>query len=201
MSGKDLLEGMSYVDEKYVDEAETQSIQMTSGQAWMKWVSLAACLCILVFGIVSFGDPWNSGENSVMHDTANPENSGADNIAENVGPESELDKAWMDNSESHEVCSVVLRIDNWNADGFTGTVVQMMDSEIFDIGTELTVVFSESIGESNIMAGVHQNQDSFPSQAMYPEGTLVEVKFIAFDESSGTIRADIISPAEEQEKG
>lgn len=51
MSGKDLLESMSYIDDLYIDEAETQTIRKTT-IPWLKWVSAAACLCIVILGVI-----------------------------------------------------------------------------------------------------------------------------------------------------
>lgn len=48
MSGRELLEGMSYVDERFVDEAEHQTIQKGSTRPWIMLLPFAACLCILL---------------------------------------------------------------------------------------------------------------------------------------------------------
>lgn len=51
MSGKELLEGMSYVDDKYIEEAEKQFIRHPVQRNWIRWASLAACLCIGFLGM------------------------------------------------------------------------------------------------------------------------------------------------------
>lgn len=62
MSGKELLEGMSYVDERFIDEAEHQTIKKKSTSPRMKLLPIAACLCIVVFGVASLWNmlPFNS---------------------------------------------------------------------------------------------------------------------------------------------
>ena len=48
MTGQELFHALSFVDEKYVAEAETARIAKTP---WMKYLSVAACLCILLLGV------------------------------------------------------------------------------------------------------------------------------------------------------
>lgn len=48
MSGKELFDGMSYVSDRFLDEAEHKTIPKSKANPWIKWVSLAACLCIMV---------------------------------------------------------------------------------------------------------------------------------------------------------
>ena len=48
MSGKDLFEGMSYVDERFVDEAENKSFHKPVVYSWIKVASIAACLCLII---------------------------------------------------------------------------------------------------------------------------------------------------------
>lgn len=48
MTGLELLEGLSFVDEKFIAEAETAKLGRNI--PWMKVLSVAACLCILMVG-------------------------------------------------------------------------------------------------------------------------------------------------------
>lgn len=50
MNGKDLLVGLSFVDEAYVDEAETRTMKKPSPARWIPWVAIAACLCLVIAG-------------------------------------------------------------------------------------------------------------------------------------------------------
>ncbi len=56
MSAKELLEGMCYVDDRFVDEAEHQTVQKKVIRPWMRLLPVAACLCILVAGAIGFRD-------------------------------------------------------------------------------------------------------------------------------------------------
>ena len=48
MTGQELFHALSFVDERYVQEAD--SAKLSAGIPWMKIVSVAACLCILFVG-------------------------------------------------------------------------------------------------------------------------------------------------------
>ena len=48
MTGQELFYALSFVDEKYVAEAETARISKTP---WLKYLSVAACLCIILLGV------------------------------------------------------------------------------------------------------------------------------------------------------
>ena len=51
MTGTDLLEALSFVDEKYIQEAETA--RLSAKIPWVKVLSVAACLCILITGALA----------------------------------------------------------------------------------------------------------------------------------------------------
>ena len=68
MSAKELLEGMCYVDERFVDEAEHHTVQKKVICPWVRLLPVAACLCILVVDAVSLWDylPSLSGSTGSM---------------------------------------------------------------------------------------------------------------------------------------
>lgn len=54
MKGNDLLLGMSYIDERFIDEAETETIRKeTSSVRWMRYGVLAACFVIMIILVAS----------------------------------------------------------------------------------------------------------------------------------------------------
>ncbi len=67
MNGKDLLLGMSFISEELVQEADSQPIK-TSTQ-WKKWLSLAACLCLILGAAGLFGSMLPS-KDSTRQETA-----------------------------------------------------------------------------------------------------------------------------------
>ena len=59
MSGKELFEGMSYVDERFVDEAEHKTIAKHVTARWIKITSMAACLCLVLFSMYKLIPYWD----------------------------------------------------------------------------------------------------------------------------------------------
>ena len=52
MTGQELFHALSFVDERYIAEAESASFRKIP---WMKVLSAAACLCILLTGLYAYG--------------------------------------------------------------------------------------------------------------------------------------------------
>lgn len=70
MSGKELLAGMSYVEERFVDEAENQTIKRGHAGPWIKLLPVAACLCIMLVGVIRFWNmhPFSAGNTESFSD-------------------------------------------------------------------------------------------------------------------------------------
>ena len=54
MNGKDLFEGISHIDERYIEEAETKAFPR---KYWTNVAALAACLCFILFSLYSLWNP------------------------------------------------------------------------------------------------------------------------------------------------
>ena len=52
MTGTQLFEALSFVDEKYIQEAANAKLR--TGTPWMKIMSVVACLCILITGVYAY---------------------------------------------------------------------------------------------------------------------------------------------------
>jgi len=59
MTGQELFAALSFVDERYIAEADTLSPQRNT--PWMKVLSVAACLCILITGVYAFSRMQSKG--------------------------------------------------------------------------------------------------------------------------------------------
>ena len=66
MTGQELLYALSFVDEKYIQEAESAQLRKIP---WMKVLSVAACLCILIVGAFTLE---NMGHKGVTEEAAAP---------------------------------------------------------------------------------------------------------------------------------
>lgn len=192
MSGKDLFEGMSYVDEKFIDEAEAAEFQTRR----MRWGYLAACLCVMILGTVIFArflEDRQAGQTR-------------QNVAD-TQPFIHLDKhaggrfcyveAPTDPTAVNEVPSVILRVERWTEGGFTATVAELVDTDVFQVGEALNVVLDVRSSVSRDSAdGTTRYEDGVPAKTEFPEGSLVKVQFVSYDEETATIRVNLIGAAD-----
>lgn len=191
MSARELLEGMSYVDERFVDEAENQTIRQGSATTWRKLLPVAACLCILLIGVIKIWDllPFSSSNST---ETAGDQAMGQESAVSGSDGSAEIP-----DQEAEETPSVILRIDSLGAVGFTGTVEALVDTDIFEIGTTLNVVVAEDAKSDNSVDTGSASQDGADSKQIYQVGNLVQVQFISYDEQTNTIVIDMIDLIDE----
>lgn len=71
MTGQDLLHGLSFVDERFIAEADTAVLSRKI--PWMKVLSVAACLCILIVGAFALENMGHKSETEAAPAAAAPE--------------------------------------------------------------------------------------------------------------------------------
>ena len=184
MSGKDLFEGMSYVDERFVDEAENKALPIRVVSPWIKVASTAACLCLIIFSLYNL-QPYLRGETEGIHQEAgegSPEGIEEDKLDQESAIQAPAEGA------VEEVPSVILRVEEMTEIGFIGTVAQLVDTDIFEIGTELNVVIADGTR--------HETADGNPAMSadskMDYSSCYLLVQFIEYDRENGTIVVNII---------
>lgn len=69
MKGKDLISGMNFVDDRFVNEAETETVVKAKKTAKMQkyWGAVAACLCLVVMGATVFINNPGLSDNGTEH--------------------------------------------------------------------------------------------------------------------------------------
>ena len=159
MNGKDLFEAMSHVDERYVDEAESKMIPKNI--PWIKLASMAACLCLILFALHNLKPNFNRTESMGI-----PEQS--------VEDAQESASGVPEDTPTGEVPSVILYVEEMTAVGFTGTVAELVDTDIFEVGMELNVVLADS---TRYEAADDSSSMTADSKTNAP-GTYVMVQFI-----------------------
>lgn len=199
MTGKAILEALSFVDDEYIEEAENRTIRPAF--AIKKLLPLAACLCAALLGLFSLDDLLPRQET-----TAPDTEMQAETALEII----EMDKAQsaannecepafdsMEMPSVSEVPTVILRIESWNDNGFTAVVEGNVDSETFVIGQTVQVEFSHNacieVVEDELVTVTRQ----MPTEEYFPAGTLVQVRFVFFEVDTGIIHAEAISLAPE----
>lgn len=194
MTGKAILEALSFVDDSYIEEAETGTIRPALN--FKKLLPLAACLCLVLWWIVSGID--SSGKSAAA-------------LAET---RAELQIVEMEKAESghyaqndislevevpyiSEVPHVILRIEQWNENGFTAVVEKLGDSAAFEIGQSVQIVFLPNscveVEENDLV----QVTRKMPTEADFAIGDVVMVRYQFIDDETGVIFADSISLAVE----
>lgn len=194
MTGKAILEALSFVDDSYIEEAETGTIRPALN--FKKLLPLAACLCLVLWWIVSGID--SSGKSAAA-------------LAET---RAELQIVEMEKAESghyaqndislevevpyiSEVPHVFLRIEQWNENGFTAVVEKLGDSAAFEIGQSVQIVFLPNscveVEENDLV----QVTRKMPTEADFAIGDVVIVRYQFIDDETGVIFADSISLAVE----
>ena len=173
MNGKDLFEAMSHVDERYVDEAESKMIPKTI--PWIKVVSMAACLCLLVLTVHGLR-PFlreNETEGVLVEDAQES----AIGVPEDV--------------PVGEVPSVILYVEDMTAAGFTGTVAELVDTDIFEVGMELNVVLADTPR--------YETAGGKPSvSADFKINDYVMVQFIEYNRETSTIVVNVVQEVSEK---
>ncbi len=183
MSGKDLFEGMSYVDERFVDESENKTIPKCAVSPWIKVASMAACLCLILFSLYN------------LQPNLRGETEGAGQEAADAMPEGEMENNLEDESAESKTESPVeegaarapetmIRILKLTETGFVGTVQNNGGFTVFDDGTEITVTVD-----------LETDPDFTPED--YQIGDLVFVMYAEWDEEARTIVASILGIVDE----
>ena len=182
MSGKELLEGMSYVDERYVDEAEQKTIAKRVTSPWIKIVSMAACLCLVLFSmykLIPYWD-WNVTEQAAGEAAARPESA----VEPEMGMEEQESASIADEAPASRAPEMMVRIQEVTETGFIGTVENMGGFTVFEDGTQITVT-------------VDMETDLDFDPEAYEPGDLILVMYTSWDENEKTIVASIMGIVEE----
>lgn len=183
MSGKELFEGMSYVDERFVDEAEHKTIAKHATSRWIKVASMAACLCLILFStykLIPYWD-WNATEQAAGEAAeAIPEGA----IEQEMGMEEKESAEIADEAPASRAPEMMVRIQELTETGFIGTVLNNGGFMVFEDGTQITVT-------------VDPETDPDFTPEKYKTGDLVYVLYTSWDEDELTIVASILGIVDE----
>ena len=183
MSGKDLFEGMSYVDERFVYEAENKTLPKRIVSPWLKVASMAACLCLIIFSLYNL-QPYLRGETE-----------GAGQEAADAMPEGVLEDEKEQVSQESltdvpgeagavRAPETMIRIIEVTETGFIGTVQNNGGFTAFEDGTEITV-----------MIDLETDPNFKPED--YKIGDLVHVMYTDWDVNERTMVASILGIVDE----
>ena len=138
MSGKELFEGMSYVDERFVDEAEHKTIAKHVTARWIKITSMAACLCLVLFSMYKLIPYWDwSVTEQAAGEAAEARPEGA--VESEMGMEEQEADEIADEAPASRAPEMMVRIQELTPIGFIGTVQNNGGFMVFEDGTQITV--------------------------------------------------------------
>lgn len=163
MTGTQLLEALSFVDEKYIQEAETANLGRNT--PWMKILSVAACLCILITGVYAVSRMQSKGAMEGMTEMAAAPEAAKDEAAPAEAPAATAAAPKEDSlteepaaeegfsaaaGEVQHIPYAKLRILGQTDTGFTAVVEEVSDEPTpLEPGMELTIVFDASMVPGN----------------------------------------------------
>lgn len=184
MSGKDLFEAMSYVDERFVDEAENKTLPKRIVSPWIKVASMAACLCLIVFSLYNL-QPYLRGatEGTAGEGAADAMPEGIlEDEKEQISQESAIGSPAEEGAP--RAPETMIRIIEVTDTGFIGTVQNNGGFTVFEDGTEITVTIEL------------ETDPDFKSED-YQIGDLVHVMYTDWDVADRTMVASILGIVDE----
>ena len=184
MSGKDLFEGMSYVDERFVDEAENKTLPKRIVSPWIKVASMAACLCLIIFSLYNL-QPYLRGEMESISGEGASDAMPEGIIEDKVDLESQESEIQAPAEEgAPRAPQTMIRIIEVTETGFIGTVQNNGGFTAFEDGTEITVT-------------VDLETDPNFKPEDYQIGDLVHVMYTDWDVNDRTMVASILGIVDE----
>lgn len=186
MTGLELLEGLSYVDERFIAEADTAKFQ--KNVPWMKILSLAACLCILIAGAFALE---NIGHKGIMEEEAAAPAAPAETMAqapaesacEEAAPlmpadgitEESAEEKPITTDELHNIPFATLRIVSVADDHWIAVVEELSDEPVeLEVGMQVKVVI-----DANKVPG--EDGEMYGGILLPEEGLLAKIEDGAFD--------------------
>ena len=193
MTGQELLYALSFVDERYIAEAET--VKVGRKIPWMKVLSVAACLCILMAGAFAMTQ---MGYKGVTEEAAAPA-APAETLAEAPEAAPPMQDEMMEESaaepvtipgELHHVPFAHLRILEVREDGSFAVFVERVADEPgpFGAGEEMILVIDpEMLPETD--------RTDLPYDGDITADMLVEIQNGVYDAGINTLYAEGVAAA------
>lgn len=200
MTGLELLEGLSFVDERFIAEAETA--KLGRNVPWMKVLSVAACLCILIVGAFALE---NFGHKGALEEAA-PE-AAAPQAAPEAAPEAAEEEAVLEmegaplatdeerknesaaaekepTDELQHIPSATLRIISVEDDRWVAVVEELPDEPVaLQVGMEVTVI----IDTGKVPETDRDGDAMFGGIPLPAEGLLAKIENGAYDASTNIL--------------
>ena len=189
MTGKEILEALSFVDESYIDEAENGKIR--NHIQWKKLLPMAACFCLLLSTLLLLPRHEEAPESAVeATDSAVYGDVGVPDTAPDPNAPPMLDVEEV--PYTSEVPSVILTVEEWTDSGFTAMVSGYVDAECIPLGALIQVEMLPNICVEVYEEDLVYVQRRIPTEADFPAGTRIRVQFTEYSVEGNTLYIDCI---------
>lgn len=183
MNGKDLLTGLNHIDEKFIDEAETQPVNISSGRRWLRWGSVAACACLLI-GLFAGTMPKLPDDDEYEHATGSQDSDGftMDGTPHNTHSDwvkEHTEEIAAVEPEAYAFTAQYIRTDGWDADAEYPYAV------VISSRAELEAYYEEHTASTEDFLSAC---DAY-GEAYFEDNNLI---LIVLEEGSGSIRHKVI---------
>lgn len=190
MSGKELLEGLNYIDDRFVEEAELAR-PVGKRIPFRRIVGAAACAAVLLLGIAAISIGPDSAAESMgeyLPDSITLEN-------QQTQPESvSLPKT----VESVALGTILLRVDSRSGSTVSGTVADDLGTTHFEAGAVLTIILKEDVRETAVGA---PGTDAVISdeQIQKDKEEFLLIRILSYDPETGEIVGELVPESQEGE--
>ena len=194
MTGKEILEALSFVDETYIEEAENGKIQRSN--QWKKVLPMAACFCMVIVTLFVTYHNQRKSRNicelppEMAVEDPNSLKYGVPEVMDTVpAPES---PPMLEAPHISEVPSVILTVEEWTENGFTALVSGHVDAACIPLETQIQVEMLPSICVEVYEGDLVYVQRRIPTEADFPVGTTIRVQFTEYSVEENTLYIDCI---------
>ena len=192
MTGKDIMEALSFVDEKYIQDAQDGTLKKKSAIRYL--VPLAACLCLVFFGLyMRPAPPASPAEGALQEPGMAMDAEVQTEFSENDILLEPVMGAYEDQiPASGEVPSVVLEILEWTETGFMAAVDSLVDTDLIPVGSVLQVEMLPNLVVETIRGDFVYAERRLPTESEFPVGSLVRVMFCSYSEEDQVMKIECI---------
>ena len=192
MTGKDIMEALSFADDKFIHEAQEGTLKKKSPIRYL--APLAACLCLVLFGLhMRPVPPASPAEGALQEPGMAMDAEVQTEFSENDIPLEPVMGAYEDQiPASGEVPSVVLEILEWTEVGFVAAVDSMVDTDLIPVGTVLQVEMLPNLVVETIRGDLVYAERRLPTETEFPVGSLVRVMFCSYSEEDKVLKIESI---------
>ena len=192
MNRETLMDAIGQLPEELL--ASTAQLRGKKRSFPVAWVSLAACLCLVLFGLhMRPAPPASPAEGALQEPGMAMDAEVQTEFSENDIPLEPVMGAYEDQiPASGEVPSVVLEILEWTEVGFVAAVDSLVDTDLIPVGSVLRVEMLPNLVVETIRGDLVYAERRLATETEFPVGSLVRVMFCSYSEEDQVLKIESI---------